>query len=100
MDMETTAYARRFRRIGVVSALAAPILIVAMRIAGLTSNVWYLGGIALALATVPLLLFAGRNKPVCQKCGGAMRIDAGFPRMIYRCRSCGDLVHTGLHADY
>jgi hypothetical protein len=84
VDMETTAFAKRFRRIGTISALAGPALAVSLAAGGL----------------VPLLVFAARNRPVCQQCGGGMRVAVGYPRLIYRCRQCGDRVHTGLHADY
>ena len=36
-------------------------------------------GIGLVLAVLPLVIFAVRNKPMCEKCGGRMKISKGFP---------------------
>jgi tRNA(Ile2) C34 agmatinyltransferase TiaS len=100
VDMETIAYAKRFRRIGTISALAGPVLAVSLAAGGLVPRTWYLAAVALGLGAVPLLVFAARNRPVCQQCSGGMRVAVGYPRLIYRCRQCGERVHTGLHADY
>jgi len=29
-----------------------------------------------------------------------MKISKGFPNIVYTCKSCGDVVDTGLHSDY
>ena len=57
-------------------------------------------GIGLILAIIPLAIFGMRNKPTCGKCGGGMKISKGFPNIVYTCKSCGDVVDTGLHSDY
>jgi len=59
-----------------------PILVVTPVAAGWVAQPWLLPGIARALGALPLFPFVARNRPVCQECGDAMRMDSGVPHVI------------------
>jgi hypothetical protein len=56
--------------------------------------------LALAIGLVPVLLFHIKNKPVCDVCGGRMRMKSGYPNLVYQCQECRGEVDTGMHSDY
>ena len=56
--------------------------------------------LALLLGMIPIGIFVYRNEAVCAACGGQMRISAGYPKIVYRCRRCQAEVHTGIHSDF
>jgi tRNA(Ile2) C34 agmatinyltransferase TiaS len=98
--MDAKQYAKRFRVIGMVSFFFGAILAVIMVYCKLVATPELAIGIGLVLAIVPLVIFRMRNKPMCEKCGGKMKISKGFPNIVYKCKSCGEVVDTGLHSDY
>jgi hypothetical protein len=98
--MNALQYAKKFRRIGVASMLAAGVvsaILVFLRIVPFQECVPIL---ALGIGLVPVILFHIKNKPVCDVCGGRMRIKSGFPNLVYQCQECKREVDTGMHSDY
>jgi hypothetical protein len=98
--MDATTYTHKLRRFAVVSWLTPMFILLGFVWAGVIPYYDYLPFIALAVGSVPIWVYTRRNRATCGKCGGTMKITAGFPRMIYRCRKCGDEVNTGIHPDY
>ena len=98
--MDPVEYTRRLRRTATVSWLAALCVMFALVWIGAVPSGAYLPFAALLLGAIPIAAFALRNRPSCQACGGRMRISAGYPRIVYRCRECGATLHTGIHADF
>jgi hypothetical protein len=98
--MNAFEYVKKFRRIGVTSMLVAGA--VAAALVGLGSvpfHEWVLI-LALAIGLLPVLLFHIKNKPVCESCGGRMRLKSGYPNLVYQCQECRGEVDTGMHSDY
>ena len=56
--------------------------------------------LALAVGTVPIILFMLMKKAVCESCGGQMKISSGYPRIVYQCKKCHAQVDTGIYSDY
>jgi len=98
--MTPEQYAKRFRLIGMASFFLGAIIAVILIYVKWVSTHELAIGIGLTLAIIPLVIFGMKNKPVCEKCGGRMKISKRFPNIVYTCKSCGDVVDTGLHSDY
>jgi hypothetical protein len=93
-------YAKRFRLIGMVSFFfGAIIAVVLIYLKWISSNQLAIA-IGLTLSILPLGISGMKNKPLCEKCGGRMKMSKGFPNIVYTCKSCEDVVDTGLHSDY
>ena len=56
--------------------------------------------IGLIRAIIPWVIVGIRNKPVCEQCGGRMKISKGFPNLVAVFESCGDVVDKALSSDY
>jgi hypothetical protein len=98
--MKAKQYAKRFRVIGMVSFFFGAVLAVIMVFCKLVTTPELAIGVGLVLAIMPLVIFRMINKPVCEKCGGKVKISKGFPNIVYQCNACGEIVDTGLHSDY
>jgi hypothetical protein len=95
--MNAVDYTRKLRRIGVISMLVVCVIAACLVSFGEIPDEKYVPYIAVLIGFVPMALFMERNKPICEKCQGAMKFKAGFPTIVYRCKECGDLVDTGIH---
>ena len=98
--MNAAVYTVRLRRVATVSWLAALAVALVLTRLGLLRLGAFLPFAALLVGAIPIALFAARVHATCAACGGHLRIAVGYPRMIYRCRSCGAQERTGIHADY
>jgi len=98
--MNAVAYAKRFRRVAVISMLVVGVGAAALTFLRIIPHHGAVPFVALALGVVPIVGFAMTKKPICDRCGGGMKIRSGFPNLVYECRQCKDVVDTGLHSDY
>jgi hypothetical protein len=97
--MNPVEYTRAVRRVALVSGLGALLLLLAFVRLGFIPFSEFLPFAALAAAAVPVILFVRRNRPLCESCGGRMRVSSGFPRIVYRCRKCGAELDTEIYSD-
>ena len=98
--MNATAYTRRVRTVATWSwlgALAIALVLARFRVLPVGP---FLPFVAILLGLVPIGVFMLRVRPSCGVCGGRMRVAVGYPRMIFRCRTCRAEEHTGIHADF
>jgi hypothetical protein len=98
--MNVVEYSIRFRRVATISMILVGVtaaVLVALKVIPFSE---YVPFIAIAVGSIPIIFFYIRNKPVCEKCSGEMKIKSGFPNLVYKCRECGDVVDTGMHSDY
>jgi hypothetical protein len=95
--MNAIDYTRKLRRIGVISMLFVGVTAACLVSFGKIPDEDYVPYIAVLIGFVPMVLFIERNRPVCEKCQGAMKFKAGFPTIVYRCKECGDILDTGIH---
>jgi hypothetical protein len=98
--MNAVEYAKKFRRVAVISMLVVGVgaaLTVFLRIVPLHDAVPF---VAFAVGLIPIIGFAVTNRPVCDRCGGGMKLRSGFPNLVYECRQCKGVVDTGLPSDY
>lgn len=98
--MNATEYTHRLRRTATFSWLGALVLVLALAGLGVLPFHPALPWLALLLGLPPILIFLRRHRPTCAACGGRLRIAKGFPRIVYRCPSCGAESDTRIHADY
>jgi hypothetical protein len=98
--MNARQYAKTFRVIGMVSFFCGAIVAVILVRTKLIATEEIAIGLGLVSASIPLLIFWRKNKPVCDKCQGRMKLSQGFPMLVYKCEACGEVVETGLHSDY
>ena len=94
--MNAVEYTRKLRRIGVISMISVGVTAACLVSFGKIPDEGYLPFIAVLIGFVPMALFMERNKPICEKCQGAMKFRAGFPTVVYCCKECGDLVDNRL----
>jgi hypothetical protein len=97
--MNAVEYTRAVRRVALVSGLGALLALLAFVRLGFIPFTEFLPFAALAAAAVPVILFVRRNRPVCESCGGRMKITSGYPRIVYRCRECGAELDTRIYSD-
>ena len=99
-DMNAVDYTRKLRRTATISWLASLFLVLGLsRLRVLPFNE-FLPFLALLLGMIPIGIFVCRNGAVCEACGGQMKISAGYPKIVYRCRRCESEVQTGIHSDF
>jgi len=93
-------YTRKLRRTATISWLASLLLVLGLSGLRVLPFNEFLPFIALLLGMIPIGIFVGRNKAVCEACGGPMKISAGYPKIVYHCRRCQSEVQTGIHSDF
>jgi hypothetical protein len=98
--MNAIEYTRKLRRTATISWLASLFLVFGLSGLRVLPFNEFLPFLALLLGMIPIGIFVFRNEAVCGACGGHMKIGAGYPKIIYRCRRCQSEVHTGIHSDY
>jgi hypothetical protein len=98
--MNAVEYTRKLRRTVTISWLASLFLMLGLSGLRVLPFNELLPFLALSLGAIPIGIFVYRNAAVCEACGGQMRISAGYPRIIYRCRRCQEEVYTGIHSDF
>jgi hypothetical protein len=98
--MNAVEYTRRLRRTATVAWLASLFLVLGLSGLGVLPFHEFLPFLALLLGLIPIGIFVFRNEAVCEACGGGMKIRAGYPKIVYRCRRCQLEVHTGIHSDF
>ncbi len=97
--MNAVEYTRALRRVALVSWTGSLLLLLSLAGLGIIPFSEFLPFAALAAGAVPIVLFATRNRPRCESCGGRMRISSGYPRIVFRCRKCGAETDTGIYSD-
>lgn len=98
--MNAIEYTKTLRRVATVSwvgSLAVFLGLAWLRILPLDETLPLL---ALLGGVIPIAVFMLKNKATCESCGGQMKISSGFPRIIFRCKTCGAEINTGIHSDY
>jgi len=98
--MNAIEYTRKLRRTATISWLASLLLVLGLSGLRVLPFNEFLPFIALLLGMIPLGIFICRNEAVCEACGGPMKISAGYPKIVYRCRRCQSEVQTGIHSDF
>jgi hypothetical protein len=97
--MNAVEYTRAIRRVALISGIGSLMLLLGLVRLGIIPFSEFLPFAALAAGAVPTVLFAMRNRPRCESCGGRMRISSGYPRIVFRCRKCGAETDTGIYSD-
>lgn len=97
--MNAVEYTRTLRRVAVISWIGSLALLLGLALLRVIPFNEFLPFIALTAGTAPIVLFMRRNRPVCETCGGSMKVTSGFPRIVYRCKKCGAETDTGLYSD-
>jgi tRNA(Ile2) C34 agmatinyltransferase TiaS len=98
--MNAVEYSVKFRRLATISMIVVGVAAAVLVAGKVIPFSEYVPFIAIGVGLIPVILFHLYNKPICEKCSGEMKIKSGFPNLVYRCRECGDVVDTGMHADY
>jgi hypothetical protein len=98
--MNAIDYTRKLRHIGIISMVVVAIAAAGLVYYKIVSNEDYVPFGAVLVGFIPMVLFMISSKPVCEKCGSAMEIKAGFPTIVYKCKLCGETVDTKIHSDY
>jgi len=98
--MNAIEYTRKLRRVAVYSWLSSLILFLGLAWLGVVPFHEALPLLALLIGSVPIILFMAASKVRCESCGGPMKITSGYPRIVFRCRTCGSEVDTGIYSDY
>ena len=93
-------YIRELRRTATISWLASLFLVLGLSGLRVLPFHEFLPFLALLLGMIPIGIFVYRNEAVCEVCGGQMKISAGYPKIVHRCRRCQSEVHTGIHSDF
>jgi hypothetical protein len=98
--MNAIEYTRKLRRIGVISMLIVGVAAASLVYYKIIPNEDYVPLVAVLVGFIPMVLFMIGNKPLCEKCDSPMKINAGFPTIVYNCKLCGHTVDTRIHSDY
>jgi hypothetical protein len=98
--MNAIEYTRKLRRTASISWLASLLVVLGLSGVRVLPFNEVLPFLALLLGMIPIGIFVCRNEAVCEACGGQMKISAGYPKIVYRCRRCRSEVHTGIHSDF
>lgn len=81
--MNAIDYTRKLRRSGDISMLIVGVAAACLVSFGKIPDEGYVPFIAVLIGFVPMALFMGRNKSICEKCQGAMKFKAGFPTIVF-----------------
>lgn len=98
--MNAIEHTRKLRRVAVFSWLGSLVLFLGLAWLGVVPFHEALPLLAVLIGSVPIVLFMAANKARCESCGGPMKIASGYPRIVYRCRTCSSEVDTGIASDY
>jgi DNA-directed RNA polymerase subunit RPC12/RpoP len=99
-DVNAVTYTKRLRLVATVSWLTALVLVIALARIGVLTMSPYLPFLALAVGSIPIVVFWRSCHATCEACGSRMRISSGYPQIVYRCLACGAKVGTGIHPDF
>lgn len=98
--MNAIEYTKALRRLATISWVGSLVVFVGLAWLHILPFDEVVPFLALLFGTAPLAMFAFMNKVRCESCGGHMRISSGYPRIHYRCKTCGNQVDTGILSDF
>ena len=98
--MNAISYTKKLRCFATLSWVGSLIVCFVLAWFGFLSWSELLPFLALAVGTVPIIIFMCMKKAVCESCGGQMKISSGYPRIVYQCKKCHAQVNTRIYSDY
>ena len=93
-------YVKRFRLTATISWLGFGILAIVLMLLSVIPRIAIVPFIALAVGTIPILIFKLFNKVECPRCKHKMKIHSGFPHIIYKCTRCDHIINTNVYSDF
>jgi len=98
--MTAIEYTRKLRMMATISWVGSLIVFFALAWFGVLPLNEILPFLALAVGTIPIIVFMFLKKATCGSCGGGMKISSGYPRIVYRCKKCHTEIDTGIYSDF
>ena len=98
--MNAIEYTQKLRMMATISWVGSLIVFLGLAWFDLLPFNELLPFLALAVGTIPIMLFMVLKKAVCESCGGQMKISSGYPRIVYQCKKCHAKIDTGIYSDY
>jgi len=98
--MDPVSFVKHIRSIGVKAAVLLAVAC-ALAVKGMDGDsVMWAPLLVSAVFIAGLWIYARSKQVLCDACRGEMKISAGYPRIVFTCTKCGNVVDTQIHSDY
>jgi hypothetical protein len=95
--MSPEKYVKRFRILAAISWIGIGILVILLMLLSIVPRTVIFPLIAVAIGTLPVLLFKLFSKVECPRCKYKMKVHSRFPHLIYKCVRCSHVVNTNVY---
>jgi len=95
--MHPEKYVKRFRLIATISWVGFGLLAIVLMLISIAPRHIIVPIAAVAIGTIPLIVFKLSNKVECPRCKYKMKIYSNFPHVIYKCTRCSHIVNTSVY---